>query len=119
MEAIENGTGKARISDWQIAGKTGTTQNARDAWFVGFTSSYVGGVWIGKDDNSPLTGVIGGNLPTIVWARIMEKIHKKTPNNLPSLSQKNNNLLLVTLKLIKCRRIRPFRRNFGTEYLNY
>jgi membrane peptidoglycan carboxypeptidase len=75
------GTGRrARLSDGRpAAGKTGTTQEARDAWFVGFTADYVVGVWMGNDDNSPLTGVTGGGLPAEIWRETMERIHAGTP----------------------------------------
>lgn len=75
------GTGRrARLSDGrQAAGKTGTTQAARDAWFVGFTADYVVGVWMGNDDNSPLVGVTGGGLPAEIWRETMERIHRGTP----------------------------------------
>jgi penicillin-binding protein 1A len=75
------GTGRrARLPDGrQAAGKTGTTQEARDAWFVGFTADYVVGVWMGNDDNSPLTGVTGGGLPADIWRETMVRIHAGTP----------------------------------------
>lgn len=75
------GTGRrARLPDGrQAAGKTGTTQEARDAWFVGFTADYVVGVWMGNDDNSPLTGVTGGGLPADIWRETMVRIHQGTP----------------------------------------
>jgi penicillin-binding protein 1A len=86
---VNAGTGaKAQIDDWHIAGKTGTSQGARDAWFVGFTSEYVGGVWIGYDDNSPLKGVTGGNLPSEIWSKIMRKIHRSPPSRFTDLSSK-------------------------------
>ncbi len=77
------GTGRrARLSSGrQAAGKTGTTQAARDAWFVGFTADYVVGVWMGNDDNTPLTGVTGGGLPADIWRETMERIHAGTPLN--------------------------------------
>ena len=87
VEAVNIGTGKrAKVSDWDIGGKTGTSQNARDAWFIGFTSSYVVGVWMGSDDNTPLKGVVGGNLPSIIWSEINRNIHLEKPNILPTLS---------------------------------
>ena len=57
-----------------MAGKTGTTQEARDAWFIGFTADYVAGVWMGYDDNSPLTGVTGGGLPSEIFHETMMRI---------------------------------------------
>lgn len=77
---IENGTGtRAKIPGWQAAGKTGTTQAARDAWFLGFTADYVAGVWMGNDDNSPLTGVTGGGLPAEIWREVMVRVHEGVP----------------------------------------
>lgn len=74
-EVVERGTGaRAKIPGWEIAGKTGTTQSSRDAWFIGFTGEYVTGVWMGYDDNSPLTGVTGGGLPADVWKETMTRI---------------------------------------------
>lgn len=76
-KVIEEGTGtRARIPGWQAAGKTGTTQAARDAWFIGFTADYVAGVWMGNDDNSPLTGVTGGGLPADIWREVMIRVHE-------------------------------------------
>ncbi|MFN3912213.1 transglycosylase domain-containing protein [Hyphomonas sp.] len=78
------GTGaKARIKDWTVAGKTGTSQDWRDAWFIGFTSAYVGGVWVGNDDDSPMYKVTGGGLPADLWSDIMEIAHEgQTPEAL-------------------------------------
>jgi membrane peptidoglycan carboxypeptidase len=68
------------------AGKTGTTQAARDAWFVGFTADYVTGVWMGYDDNTPLTGVTGGGLPAEIWRETMVRVHEGIPiSPLPEL----------------------------------
>ncbi len=78
-EVIDNGTGKRARLDRQAAGKTGTTQAARDAWFVGFTADYVVGVWMGNDDNTPLTGVTGGGLPAEIWHEVMVRINKDLP----------------------------------------
>ncbi|MDC3080786.1 PBP1A family penicillin-binding protein [Paracoccaceae bacterium] len=75
FSSVENGTGKnASVSGWQIAGKTGTSQSFRDAWFVGFSNNYVIGVWMGNDDNRPLKNVNGGGLPAKIFSKVMTKI---------------------------------------------
>ena len=77
---VEEGSGKrAQLAGRQAAGKTGTTQGARDAWFIGFTGHYVTGVWMGYDDNSKLTGVTGSGLPAEIWRETMERIHEGLP----------------------------------------
>jgi penicillin-binding protein 1A len=79
-EVLKSGTGgRARLDDREAAGKTGTTQSARDAWFVGFTTDYVVGVWMGYDDNRPLTGVTGGGLPAEIWHEVMVRINDGLP----------------------------------------
>lgn len=79
-QVLEGGTGgRARLDGRQAAGKTGTTQAARDAWFIGFTADYVAGVWMGYDDNSPLTGVTGGGLPAEIWREVMMRVHQGLP----------------------------------------
>jgi membrane peptidoglycan carboxypeptidase len=82
---VEEGTGRrARIEGWQIAGKSGTTNSSRDAWFIAFTGDYVTGVWMGYDDNKPLTGVTGGGLPTMIWRETMIRVLSgKQPTPLP------------------------------------
>ncbi|WOI56024.1 PBP1A family penicillin-binding protein [Palleronia sp. LCG004] len=79
-QVIENGTGqRAKLPGREAAGKTGTTQAARDAWFLGFTADYVTGVWMGYDDNTPLTGVTGGGLPAEIWRETMIRVHEGLP----------------------------------------
>lgn len=80
-QVVENGTGaRAKIDGWQIAGKSGTTQSARDAWFIAFTGEYVVGVWMGYDDNRPLSGVTGGGLPADVWRETMTRVLAGRPS---------------------------------------
>ncbi len=77
---ILHGTGRRAAIPGQIAaGKTGTTQNFRDAWFIGYTAYYVGGVWIGNDDGAPMRKVTGGMLPAMVWHDIMLSAHENKP----------------------------------------
>ncbi len=68
LEAVVNeGTGHAAKLDRRAGGKTGTTQDYRDGWFVGFTADIVVGVWVGNDDNSPMDRVTGGDIPAKIW----------------------------------------------------
>lgn len=79
-ETLTTGTArKAELPGWQAAGKTGTSQDFRDAWFVGYTSRLVTGVWLGNDDNSPTKKASGGNLPVEVWSRFMKEAHRGAP----------------------------------------
>ncbi len=69
---VVNGTGGyASLHGREAAGKTGTTQDSHDAWFVGFTTDYVGAAWVGNDDSSPTRGVTGGTLPAYIWRDTM------------------------------------------------
>lgn len=90
-KVIAEGTGRrAQIPGWQAAGKSGTTQAARDAWFIGFTADYVAGVWMGYDDNTPLSGVTGGGLPAEIWQEAMVRVHAGlTPRPLPMMAPKS------------------------------
>ena len=64
---VREGTGTAARLDRPVGGKTGTSEDYRDAWFVGFTSDLVVGVWVGNDDNSPMNSVVGGSVPAAIW----------------------------------------------------
>lgn len=76
-DTISRGTGKnAALDGRPAAGKTGTSQDFRDAWFVGYTAQYVGGVWVGNDDSTPMKRVTGGGLPAQIWREIMTAAHE-------------------------------------------
>ena len=77
---ITQGSGKAARLDRPAAGKTGTTQDYRDAWFMGFTADYVAGVWMGNDDyRVEMKKVTGGGLPAQLWKQVMVAAHKGLP----------------------------------------
>lgn len=83
-EVMRSGTGRRAALDRPSAGKTGTSQDNRDAWFVGFTSDLVVGVWVGNDDNTPMNGVTGGGLPAEIWQAFMFDAHRgQQPKPLP------------------------------------
>jgi penicillin-binding protein 1A len=67
---------RALIPNIVVAGKTGTTQSYRDAWFVGFTGNYTAAVWLGNDDFTPTKNMTGGSLPAMVWQRLMVYAHQ-------------------------------------------
>jgi penicillin-binding protein 1A len=80
QETLISGTArKAEIPGWIAAGKTGTSQDFRDAWFIGYTANLVTGVWLGNDDNSPTRKATGGGLPVEVWTRFMKAAHQGVP----------------------------------------
>lgn len=89
-KVVSEGTGsRAKLPGWQVAGKTGTTSAAKDAWFIGFTADYVVGVWMGYDDNTPLSGVTGGGLPAEIWHESMKRITDgMSPRPLPAFTPK-------------------------------
>jgi len=98
-DVVANGTGRrAQLDDRPAAGKTGTTQAARDAWFIGFTGDYVAGVWMGYDDNTPLNDVTGGGLPAEIWKETMERVHTGLPPSpLPMTLPQSGHQLASTL----------------------
>jgi len=79
MSVVENGTGKAARIGRPVAGKTGTTSDYRDAWFMGFTPDLVTGVWVGNDDNTPMKKVTGGMIPAQIWHNYMIEALAQTP----------------------------------------
>jgi penicillin-binding protein 1A len=77
---MEVGTGKkAQIEGWPAAGKTGTSQDFRDAWFIGYTANLTAGVWVGNDSNAPTEHASGANVPAMIWAKFMTPAHKGVP----------------------------------------
>ncbi|AZO27856.1 transglycosylase domain-containing protein [Mesorhizobium sp. M1B.F.Ca.ET.045.04.1.1] len=76
---VEVGTAKKAAFNWPSAGKTGTSQNSRDAWFVGYTANLTTGVWFGNDDGSPMKKVTGGALPAQAWHEFMVAAHEGVP----------------------------------------
>jgi penicillin-binding protein 1A len=78
-QALERGTGKGANFNRPVAGKTGTSQNNRDAWFIGYSSDLIAGVWMGNDNQAPMKNVTGGGLPAKAWKVFMVAAHTHTP----------------------------------------
>jgi penicillin-binding protein 1A len=77
---LERGTGRrAAIPGWPAAGKTGTTQAFRDAWFVGYTAELTTGVWVGNDSGAPTQRASGSNMPAAIWSTFMAEAHRGVP----------------------------------------
>ena len=88
-ETLVSGTARAAsLPGWQAAGKTGTSQDFRDAWFIGYTSRLVAGIWLGNDDNTPTKHAVGGGLPVEIWSRFMRTaLSGQAPAPLPGLAE--------------------------------
>lgn len=81
---VQGTGGAAQFGGWDIAGKTGTSQEWRDAWFLGYTTRFVGGVWVGNDDDKPMARITGGEMSARIWADMMKVAHEGiTPESLP------------------------------------
>jgi penicillin-binding protein 1A len=79
-ETLVSGTGRsAEIAGWPAAGKTGTSQDFRDAWFIGYTRVLTAGVWLGNDNNKPTKRTTGGTLPALAWNRFMSEALSGVP----------------------------------------
>jgi penicillin-binding protein 1A len=74
--AVRAGTGRHADPGFFAAGKTGTTDDYRDAWFIGFTDRFVVGVWLGNEKSTPMRKVTGGGLPAEIWRGIVREAHK-------------------------------------------
>jgi penicillin-binding protein 1A len=84
---VTDGTGRgAQVPGWDVAGKTGTSQGWRDAWFIGYTTRYVAGVWVGNDDDRPMAEVTGGSAPARIFSQVMTAaLDGIAPEPLPGL----------------------------------
>jgi penicillin-binding protein 1A len=77
MQVVLAGTGRrAQLDNIEVAGKTGTTNGYKDAWFIGYTGNYVGAIWFGNDDDAPMENMTGGTLPAATWHEVMEYAHQ-------------------------------------------
>jgi penicillin-binding protein 1A len=95
-ETLTSGTAHAaQLAGWPAAGKTGTSQDFRDAWFVGYTSHLVTGIWLGNDDSSPTKKATGGGLPVEIWSHFMRPAHQGVP--VAALPELDNGLSVAAI----------------------
>lgn len=91
-DVVAFGTGhRAQLANGrEAAGKTGTSQNFHDAWFIGYTADIICGVWVGNDENKAMNGISGGTIPAQIWSSFMNKAHEGLPNSpLPTMDDLN------------------------------
>ena len=98
-KVVEVGTGKAANIAQNVAGKTGTTNDYRDAWFVGYTPDIVTGVWVGNDNNSKLPGITGGAMPARVFAEYMKVAIQNFPQSVFDYPKMNGSNSLSPVKI--------------------
>lgn len=93
-QVLTQGTGTAGAFGFPAAGKTGTSSDFRDAWFMGFTTDYVTGVWVGNDAGDGMKGVTGGGLPALIWRDVMSEAHAgRRPRDLPGLEPQREDFI--------------------------
>ena len=91
-EVVETGTGRAAAQSFPVYGKTGTSQDYRDAWFAGYSKEATAIVWLGNDDNSPMRNITGGGLPARIFAKVIVAAHNSNaPITYPSKESNNSN----------------------------
>jgi len=84
IATVKQGTGRAADIGRPVAGKTGTSEDNRDGWFIGFTGDLVVGVWVGRDDNKPVEGLNGGGLPARIWHDFMTEVYRTPSTGAPA-----------------------------------
>ncbi|MGH1456909.1 MAG: transglycosylase domain-containing protein [Alphaproteobacteria bacterium] len=116
---INDGTGRAAKLPYPAYGKTGTSQDNRDAWFAGFTDKVVTIVWLGNDDNSPMRKITGGGAPAQIWRNVMLKAHPSQPNlNFPKNNINENGFSNLLGRLISGNQSSPRPDNSRSPYGN-
>ncbi len=99
-QAIKKGTGNVANFNRSVAGKTGTSQNNRDAWFIGYSADLICGVWMGNDNQASMKNVTGGGLPALAWREFMVAAHTRFPiRSLPGVNHKMTPQTITASKL--------------------